>query len=178
MKKFSEQLHKKSTSVKLQKSEKTELRERLVSYMEYHPLPAELQGQKVSKKKTAPKAMPFNEAYTNISIPFFKIFKASAVMAVLVLIVLPFAAERAVPGDTLYAIKVEFNEELRSTLIFNSFQKVEWETERLNRRIAEARLLESEGRLTEEVGAEVAEAVRTHTDNVKREIEVLRGARC
>ncbi|MCA9340512.1 MAG: hypothetical protein KDA17_06365, partial [Candidatus Saccharibacteria bacterium] len=59
-------------------------------------------------------------------------------------------------------------------LTFDSFEKVEWETERLNRRIAEARLLASEGRLTEEVEAEVADAVRIHTENAKREIETLR----
>ena len=44
----------------------------------------------------------------------------------------------------------------------------------MNRRIAEARLLESEGRLTDEVEAEVAQAVRTHTQNAQREIENLR----
>ena len=39
MKRFSEQLHKKSQTVKLKKSEQADLRARIVSYMEYHPLP-------------------------------------------------------------------------------------------------------------------------------------------
>ena len=64
---------------------------------------------------------------------------------------------------------------MRSTLALSPYEKIEWETERLNRRIAEARLLASEGRLTDEVEAEVAAAVKTHTENAKREIEVLRG---
>lgn len=174
MKRFSEQLHKQSTTVKLQAAEKRELRERLVSYMEYHPLPAEMKAEKPTKKTKATSAPLFTDAFSTFSIPFAAIFKTSAVAAAIVLMVVPFVAEKAVPGDTLYAIKVQFNEELRSTLTFDSYQKVEWETERLNRRIAEARLLASEGRLTEEVEAEVAKAVQTHTENAKREIEELR----
>jgi hypothetical protein len=174
MKRFSEQLHKQSTSVKLQAAEKRELRERLVSYMEYHPLPTEMKTNKTVKKTKAATAPLFADAFTTFSIPFTAIFKTSAFAAVLLLLVVPFVAEKSVPGDTLYAIKVQFNEELRSTLTLDSYQKVEWETERLNRRISEARLLASEGRLTEEVEAEVADAVRTHTNNAKREIEELR----
>jgi hypothetical protein len=170
MKRFSEQLNKKSKSVKLQVVEKQELRERLVSYMEYHPLPAEMR----SEKKVVKNIDLSTEAFKTFSIPFTSIFKTSAAIAVMVLVVIPFAAEKSVPGDTLYAIKVEFNEELKSSLTFDSYEKIEWETERLNRRIAEARLLESEGKLTEQVEAEVADAVRQHTANAQREIEELR----
>jgi hypothetical protein len=168
MKKFSEQLHKKSQSVKLKAAERRDLRERVVSYMEYHPLP-----NAATEKKASAVASPyFTESF--IRIPFAQLLKGGAVVAALVLVIIPALAERAVPGDGLYAIKVSFNEEVRSTLALSPYQKIEWETERLNRRIAEARLLASEGRLTDEVEAEVAEAVRTHTENAKREIEVLR----
>lgn len=172
MKKFSEKLHKKSQSVKLQASEKRELRERLVSYMEYHPLPAELKSAQVSKKAAPKKIM--TDAFTTVSVPFSNLFKYSAAAAAFVLVLVPFMAEKSVPGDTLYAVKVHLNEEVVSTLTFGSYEKVEWETQRLNRRISEARLLASEGRLTKDVEAEVAEAVKTHTENAKREIEELR----
>ena len=46
MKRFSEQLHKKSESISLKMEEKNALRERLVSYMEYHPLPASMKTVK------------------------------------------------------------------------------------------------------------------------------------
>jgi hypothetical protein len=136
--------------------------------MEYHPLPADMQSV---TKKTA----DFNtEPFTMVSIPFAKLFKFTSFAAVFMLLVVPFVAERAMPGDVLYAVKVQFNEEVRGTLTFDTYQKVEWETERLNRRIAEARLLASEGRLTEEVEAEVADAVRVHSANAQREIATLR----
>jgi hypothetical protein len=176
MKKFSEKFYKKSETVKLSLGEKKELRERLISYMEYHPLPVSSQAPKILREDSQKNVvgLPFRESFRVLAIPYNKIFRASALVAVFILIGVPFMAERSVPGDTLYAVKVQFNEELRSTLIFDSYQKVEWETERLNRRIAEARLLASEGRLTDAVEAEVAEAVMTHTQNVKNEIEDLR----
>jgi hypothetical protein len=69
---------------------------------------------------------------------------------------------------------VSFNEEVRSTLAFDAYQKVEWETERLNRRISEARLLADEGLLTEEAEIAVATAVREHAANAQKGIEEIR----
>lgn len=174
MKRFSEQLYKKSQSLKLKKSEQADLRDRIVSYMEYHPLPADMKAAPAKKKAVTSPVM--TEVFALYQIPFNILFKAGGVLAVFVLIIVPFMAERTVPGDTLYAVKVQFNEEVRSTLTWGSYEKVEWETERLNRRIAEARLLADEGLLTQEVEAEVAAAVKEHSDNAKREIEALRAS--
>lgn len=175
MKQFSEQFHKKALkSVKLQKAERDDLREQLVAYMEYHPLPAEMKKTEKSKKNSTSNLL-VAEPFTVLHISFHKIFKSSLIAGFLLLILIPIVAEKAVPGDTLYAVKVNINEEIKSTLIFDSYQKVEWETERLNRRIAEARLLASEGKLTQEAEVEVAQAVKEHTANAQREIEVLRG---
>jgi hypothetical protein len=176
MKRFSEQLHKKSQTVKLKKSEQADLRERLVSYMEYHPLPTDMKAVEVATTKKAPRAAVLTEAFSYFTIPYQALFKFGSVAAVFMVLVVPFMAERTVPGDTLYAVKVQFNEEVRGTLTWGSYEKVEWETTRLNRRIAEARLLADEGLLTKEVEAEVAAAVRVHSDNAKREIEVLRAS--
>lgn len=167
MKRFSQQLHTKSKSVKLQASERRELRERVVSYMEYHPLPASV---------AAPKSVPspfYTEAFKSVNLRFSMLAKWSTAAAALMLIVIPVIAENAVPGDGLYAVK-GFTEDVRSTLNFTPYQKIEWETERLNRRVAEARLLSDEGRLTDEVEAEVAQAIKFHTENAQREIEELR----
>lgn len=170
MSRFSEQFYKKSESVKLTHTEREALRERMVTFMEYHPLPA-------SMKQASAKVIPtpfVQEGYKAVRIPLSMLLKWSAAVSAVVLIVIPVLAEKAVPGDTLYAIKVRFNEELRSTLTLSPYEKVEWETERLNRRLAEARLLANEGRLTSEVEAEVAAAVREHTESAQEGIESLR----
>jgi len=176
MKRFSEQLHKKSQTVKLKKSEQADLRERIVSYMEYHPLPASMKTAEDSKSQKASATAILTDSFAYFDFPFQTLFKFGSVAAVFVLIFIPFMAERSMPGDTLYAVKVQFNEELRGNLTWGSYEKVEWETTLLNRRIAEARLLADEGLLTEEVEASVAAAVKEHSDNAKREIEVLRAS--
>ncbi len=169
MKRFSQQFYTKASSVKLQTAEARELRARVVSYMEYHPMTEGTQVKSVSKK---PKLI--TSPYQVVTIPTSFLLRLSYAVSVMVLIIIPLWAEQAIPGDNLYAVKVRFNEEVRSTLIFNPYEKVEWETERLNRRIAEAKLLASEGKFTGEVESEVVAAVRDHTETIQREIEEIR----
>ncbi len=165
MKRFSEQFNTKAKSIKLTATEKNELRERVVSYMEYHPLQQSEHVAVVSKNTPAISFI--------LSPKMWQKFQWAGSFILVCVVSISYLAERAVPGDALYAIKVGVNEEVRSTMARGSYEKVVWETERLNRRIAEARLLASEGRLTEEVGAQVASAVKEHTDNARKEIENL-----
>ena len=169
MKRFSQQFYTKASSVKLQAAEARELRARVVSYMEYHPMP-----QGVEKKSVAKKPTLIMSPYKVVTIPTGFLLRLSAAVSALVLVIVPLLADQALPGDKLYAVKVQFNEEVRSTLIFNPYEKVEWETERLNRRIAEAKLLASEGKLTGDVETEVVAAVKEHTEAIQREIEEIR----
>ena len=168
MKRFQEQLKKKSDTIRMRAPERRELRDRLVAYMEYHPLPKE-----VAEKRVDPTTIA-TEAYTTIKIDFLSIGRYLGAFAVLFLIIVPVVAERAVPGDVLYPVKVQFNEELRSSLALSPYQKVAWETTRLERRIAEARLLANEGKLTPEVEAEVVEAVKVHSEAAQKEIATIR----
>ncbi len=174
MKQFSEQLKKKADSIRLKAAERNDLRDRLVAYMEYHPLPTSVAS---APKRILAKEELVSEAFSIVSFKIFNtLYVRSAVgaFAVVLLAVVPLVAERSVPGDTLYPIKVSFNEELRSTFTGSGYEKVEWETERLSRRIAEARLLASEGKLTPEFAAEVAEAVKEHSDAAQAEIDNIR----
>ncbi len=170
MKRFSEQLHTKANTVKLQADERRELRARVVTYMEYHPL----QVPAVMKSVKSPVQMAAFSPFNMVQIPFSIVLKWSAAAAAFLLVVVPVLAERSIPGDNLYAVKVRFSEEVRSTLTLTSYGKVEWETERISRRIAEVRLLANEGKLTNEVEAEIAAAVKEHTEIVQHEIDVMR----
>lgn len=163
MKRFSEQLNTAAKRTTLSAAEKNALKERVISYMEYHPLKEGVSP--VLRHEPVPGVffirgldmLKWGSSITAVA--FFGVF---------------FLAEHSIPGDTLYAMKVSFNEEVRSTLALTTYEKVVWETERLNRRIAEARLLASEGRLTLETEEQVAEAVRVHSDNARREIATLK----
>jgi hypothetical protein len=169
MKRFSEQLYTKAQSVKLKASERVELRERVLSYMEYHPLP-ETAKRTISKSERA----LFSDPYRTISFKGWQIARYAGVAVCVLALTISYSAEQTVPGDALYSVKVRFNEEVRSTLAFSPYEKITWETERLSRRIAEARELESEGKLTSEVEQEVADAVREHGANARRGIAELK----
>ena len=135
--------------------------------MEYHPLPT------VHKVETA-MVSGQEEHFILFNFNKWRFLRWTGSMAVLLVVSISYLAEKAIPGDALYSIKVGFNEEVRSTMARGSYEKVVWETERLNRRIAEAQLLADEGRLTHEVEAEVASAIKVHSDNARREIENLK----
>ncbi len=170
MKRFSEQFNKKANSIRMTAPEKDELRERLVSYMEYHPLSTKTK----LKQEIVSEASLTDSSLRIVKVSKMRLFQWSGAMMVIFTLVIPYVAERAVPGDALYAVKVNFNEEVRSTLALSPYEKIAWETERLNRRIAEARVLADEGRLTEETETMMADAVRVHSENARKEIENLK----
>jgi hypothetical protein len=171
MKRFSEQFKKQAETISMRASERNALRERLMSYMEYHPLPKEVAGKKTSG---AAREAIVSEPFFAIKLNAFHVRSFAGVFAVFLIVGVPFVAERSMPGDVLYPVKVEFNEELRSSLALSPYAKVAWETQRLERRLSEARLLASEGKLTEEAETQVAAAVKSHSDAAKREIAQLR----
>ena len=173
MKQFSSQFKKQSESIRMRASEKRELKERLVAYMEYHPLPKEMKLPAKRKSLTALKGIP-SELFFSIPFTTKYLRNFSGVFAVLCILSVPLIAEKALPGDVLYPVKVQFTEELRSTLSFSPYAKVAWETQRLERRISEARLLASEGKLTAEAQSQFAEAIKTHADAAQHEIAILR----
>lgn len=165
MKRFSQQFNTAAKRVTMTKAESRDLRERLHTYMEYHPLPqtAKASGEQIASE-------PFRVwQFSSLHLRAFV-----GMTAMIALIIVPFAAERAVPGDVLYPVKVRFNEEVRSSLTLSPYQQVEWETERVERRLAEARLLANEGKLTEAIEAEVAEAVKHHSDAAQAGLARLR----
>lgn len=169
MKRFSEQLKKKSDTIRLRASEKAELQSRIVAFMEYHPLPASVQSKPLPKKDRI-LAEPYR--VINISRTYLRLFAGTA--AVLFVVAVPALAENSIPGDILYPVKVNVTEEIRGSLSFNSYEKVVWETTRLERRISEARLLAQAGKLTPEAEAEVLAAVEDHSKAAKAQIETLR----
>ena len=168
MKQFQSQLKKKANEISLKASEKRELRERLVAYMEYHPLPNK------SAKLVQENKLIASEPFFSIHLNSFFVRNVAGAFVLLLMVGVPLVAERSVPGDVLYPVKVQFNEEVRSTLTRSSYDKVVWETERLERRVSEARLLAKEGKLTPEAEAKVVKAVKEHGEAVQQELETMR----
>ena len=173
MKRFSKQFKKKSDSIHLHARQRADLRSRLESYMEYHPLPSDMKTMKKTPVRKVAQGL-VSEPFKAISINMAYVRSFAGVFAIFMVVGVPVFAEKALPGDMLYAVKTEVTEELRASLKFSPYAKVEWETALLERRIAEARLLASEGKLTAEVEAGVAQAVKEHADAAVSEIAMMR----
>lgn len=165
MKSFDTELQKIAARTRLKAAERSELRERILTYMEYHPLPKSRRSLAESIESQPFVFVNFNTIYTRV---------AAGVFALLLVAVIPIAAERSVPGDVLYPIKTNINEGVRAQFANSPYEKVAFETELLERRVAEARLLARNGELTEEVEAAIAETVKNHAHAAQQGIAELK----
>ncbi len=108
---------------------------------------------------------------------FFSPRLISSLAFVLVLAVVgsstAYAAERAIPGDLLYTIKVNVNESVRAALAVSNESKVSWHAEAAERRMQEAEVLAARGTLTADVKAELEANFDTHATKVEALVEVL-----
>lgn len=77
-----------------------------------------------------------------------------------------FAAEGAVPGDLLYPIKINVTESLRDVVAAKTGQSVEWEAQKAERRITEARILAADGKLDDVKRKEIETKFNVHLDNL------------
>jgi len=168
MKYFDTELKKRAEKTRLKAAERRVLRERILSYMEYHPLPSS-----VRKPKEAYGMIPSFVSTLTWSKMHVRGL-AGTFAAVFVVLVVPIAAERAVPGDVLYPVKTKVNESILSSFANSPYEKVAFETELLERRVAEARLLAKEGKLSEEKEAAIAETVKGHASAVQEGIAQLK----
>lgn len=170
MKSFDTDLKKYAEKVSLKASERRELRERVLSYMEYHPLPKQADV-------FVPKRLDGIISDPAIAFPInfrSKYARITSGIFVAILVVTPFLAERSVPGDVLYMVKTGLNESVQGTLASSPYEKIEFETKLMERRIAEARVLADEGKLTEEVKTQLADTVKEHANAVQNGIAELR----
>lgn len=157
---FEKDIQKQTSKITLSASERHDLRARLHAYVEYHPLPISLQKHAL------------------VSLPsFFSSLTARAgavsMATILALTIIPFIAEKSDPGDTLYAIKSGFNERVREQLITTPYEKITFETERLERRMAEVRLLVEEGKLDDATEQKLTESIITHSENIQHSIDEI-----
>lgn len=80
------------------------------------------------------------------------------------------AAQNALPGDMLYPVKVNVNEEFRSMLTFGNEAEAKFHAEKAAERIEEAEKLAAEGRLTAEAQADINANFKEHVSEVRERI--------
>ncbi|MEK9160422.1 MAG: DUF5667 domain-containing protein [Patescibacteria group bacterium] len=130
------------------------------------------------------KSMRATQALPRIPSPYAGVFmtlrfkRVTAVVAILAVIMsgtgsIASAAEGAVPGDTMYAVKVHFNERVAALAAVTPSSRAAVATSHAERRLEEAEVLMARGELNETLAMELsvrfnksAEEAATHIDDL------------
>lgn len=81
------------------------------------------------------------------------------------------AAEEALPGDLLYAIKINVNEKFRDNWAINEEAKAQWEVKKTERRLAEIQRLAQKSKLKGQV---LVEATEQYEGQMERAVERIK----
>ncbi|MBI4079891.1 hypothetical protein HY414_01505 [Candidatus Kaiserbacteria bacterium] len=84
-----------------------------------------------------------------------------------------YAAESAVPGDTLYPVKVNVNEKLAVALATTAEGKADVQAKLAERRMKEAEVLVERGTFTAETKVEIEARLEEHADRVDAEVAAI-----
>ncbi len=138
--------------VTLTKTEAQNMRERLISYSNLHD----------SIQEQAPVSIfsYFSFSHVTMSRPLI------AAGLVVVLLVgstgVSYAAENALPGEPLYAVKVSVVEPIQTALITEPVAKAQWQSELASRRLTEASALAVQNKLATSTQEYLAQSVEQH----------------
>lgn len=84
-----------------------------------------------------------------------------------------FAAERALPGDILYPVKIKVNEEIRGLISITDEKKVQWLTEVAERRIEETETLAKQDRLDQETQEAIEKNFEKRAEKIREKLETI-----
>lgn len=77
------------------------------------------------------------------------------------------AAQEALPGSSLYQVKMHVNERFRSAIALSYEEKAQWEIKRANLRLQEAEELSARGKFNAKAAEEVEEYLKAHVEKVQ-----------
>jgi hypothetical protein len=129
-----------ATQERLSISEREAMQEALRAYRTFHP---------VSERDARPLA----------PVRWFVTRSAAAVALLLLLVVVPIQAQRALPGEPLYLIKVDVVEPFVGSFYASEYDQIRYTTTLMTRRLEEAHRLQQMNEYTEASAAVVAEEV-------------------
>lgn len=165
-------IFKKLKTQKLAKSERALLKSKLDEYRAHTPMRADATAERISHTARHTTQKP--------AFGFLLFFKQKSMTVALALILAAslgggtaFAAEGALPGDALYPIKTEVNEEVRAAFALDVEAKAEVEAWRAERRLQESQTLASRAELTDIQQEEIQERFNTHATRAAAHIDTV-----
>ncbi len=164
MEKLKKQLTKATKHIAFDNKEKEKMRDYLVAYMEYKPIRDDVVLTSATQK---------DKSFSIFSYFHLHHFSGAFMVAVLVATStfgVSYAANDALPGDLLYGVKVNINEEVKTAFMSSDKSRIEWERKRAEMRLSEAAKLASEGRLDAEKKEKVSRLFAEHTHAVVAQV--------
>ncbi len=146
---------KRATQFSMSDTERAQTRDFLVSYMRMHPARMR-QARKQSWLSWSLNPYPIIAGLLIVALGGSSAGAASL-------------AEQALPGDLLYPIKVNVNEEIRAALAQSPEKKADVALARAERRIEELNTLATRGELSEEVRTEIDDRIDEHVHDAEIE---------
>lgn len=108
---------------------------------------------------------------------FFTYKNLVAIAAIIALIIsgggTSFAAASSLPGDALYGVKINVNEEVKSLIAIGPDAKTKVEANRVKERLNEAEELSAKGKLTTRNQAIIKQNIKKHTTTLKQNVAIL-----
>ena len=178
-----EKFIKKAKDISLSKNEKTAIRQSVLNFISLHPVRSKTSlgtsadmslTSRTSNGTVRSDTTPRLSYGSNIF--FFNHFNLTKTMAILLIISLMvgggvgLAAEQALPGDSLYPVKIGLNEEVKGWLLVSEEARANWEVERVQRRLEEAEEMTSRGSLNAETRAVIEANFEAQSERVRDRI--------
>ncbi len=164
MTKLKKQLTKATEHIAFDTKEKEKLHDYLVAYMEYKPIRNDIVSADNSQKSKSFSIFSYFHPHHFSGAFMIAVLVATSTFGV------SYAANDALPGDLLYGVKVNINEEVKTAFMSSGRSRIEWERKRAEMRLSEATKLASEGRLDAEKKEEVSKLFAEHTHAVVEQV--------
>ncbi len=155
--------------VKIPDDARSKMRENLQAFATFHS-PAEIQK---------PVASPYSFGYLFSYVSSYPRRFSSFAVLVLVMVTgfgVSTHAEKSLPGEALYGIKVSMIEPLQGAFITNQAEKAQWENILTSRRLSEATTLAIQNKLATSTQAFLAKEVATHVALAQQDALALSNA--
>ena len=156
-----EKIFKPGNQLRLEKEKKNSIKGAVLMFMKKNPLNSPAQKPGFWGIIFSPKLKP---VYISISSLALILFIGGTVSV---------QAESALPGDTLYPVKVGFNEKVLQVLAFSDDAKTKLNIQLAETRLQEAEKLAVQGNLTSDNQAQIDDDFNEHADAVAKSIDKL-----
>ena len=159
--------------INLKGAEKAAIKQSVLNFIASNPIRPGVEPRLVNNESMVPilsKSLIWLQ-YRGSAISLRLIGTMVLVLSVLVSGGVAMGAEKALPGDILYPVKIGINEEVRGWLATSEESKTDWEIKKAERRLEEAETLAAEGSLDADKTAKIEASFEANAIKVRESVQ-------